>query len=112
MNEQELMNNIENASTMEEVWEVASKAGMDRASFDALVEAADKDQGDEISDAELENVNGGCWSLVIGAGMYVTYKVGKKLYKKIKAFRKKREQDAFEEWIMSDNRLLGTCENK
>ena len=107
MNEQELMNNIENASTMEEMWEIASQGGMDKATFDAMVEAAEKEQGDEISDAELENVSGGSvWGVVVG------FMVAKALYKKVKKIRNKRFQEGYDEEIMSDNRLGATCENR
>ena len=38
MNEQEFVKSIEEAQTIEEVWEVASKAGMDKASFEQLLQ--------------------------------------------------------------------------
>ena len=107
MNEQELLNSIENADTLEEVWEAASKAGVDKASFDALVEAAEKGQDDEIGDADLENVSGG-GILTSLATVYVVSRV----IKKLKKIRKDRYQAGYDEEIMSDNRLKGTCENK
>ena len=70
MNEQEFVKSIEEANTIEEVWEAASKAGMDKASFDAMVETVQKQQGDEISEVDLENVSGGnaWWALKIAFG--------------------------------------------
>ena len=70
MNEQEFVKSIEEANTIEEVWEAASKAGMDKASFDAMVETVQKQQGDEISEGDLENVSGGSawWALKIAFG--------------------------------------------
>lgn len=103
MNEQELMKSIEDANTIDEVWEAASKAGIDRASFDAMVEKADKEQDEEISETALESVTG---------GGYLFYRLGLYIYAKIQQIRKKRYQAGYDEEIMSDNRLRGTCENK
>ena len=64
MNEQEFVKSIEEAKSIEEVWEVASKAGMDKASFDAMVKSMQNQQSDEISETDLEKVSGGggAWS--------------------------------------------------
>lgn len=112
MNEQEFLNSIENADTLEEVWEAASKAGMDKASFDAMVEAAEKGQDDEISDADLENVSGGFFGISGFLGGYYAVRAGRAIIRKIKKIRKDRYQTGYDEEIMSDNRLQGTCENK
>ena len=70
MNEQELMKSIEDAKTIDEVWNVASKAGVDRASFDAMIQKASKEQDEEISEIDLESVAGGSWILRIGLYIY------------------------------------------
>lgn len=102
MNEQELMKSIEDAKTIDEVWNVASKAGVDRASFDAMIQKASKEQDEEISEIDLESVAGGSWILRIG--LYI--------YAKIQQIRQSRYQSGYDEEIMSDNRLRATCENK
>ena len=107
MNEQELLDSVENANTVEEVWEVVSKAGVDRASFDAMIDVADKEQDDEINETDLEDVNGGS---IIG-GLIAGY-LASRIIKKVKKIRKQRYQLGYDEEIMSDNRLSGTCENK
>lgn len=112
MNEQDLLNSIENAETVEEVWDAASKAGVDRASFDALVEVAEKDPGDEISDADLENVSGGMFVIPGLLGGYYAGRAARAIYRKIKKIRKDRYQTGYDEEIMSENRLKATCENK
>ena len=101
MNDQELMNSIEDANTIDEVWEAAFKAGIDRASFDAMVEKADKEQ-EEISETDLESVTGGSWLVHIGFYFYA----------KIQQIRQSRYQSGYDEEIMSDKRIRGTCENK
>ena len=88
MNEQEFVKSIEEANTIEEVWEAASKAGMDKASFDAVVETVQKQQGDEISEGDLENVSGGIGgaSYIIGGPMIalITMKALKRLIRIVK----------------------------
>ena len=102
MNEQELMKSIEEAKTIDEVWDVASKAGIDRASFDAMIEKADNEQDEEISETDLESVTGGSWLIRIGLFIYA----------KLQKIRQSRYQSGYDEEIMSDKRLRGTCENK
>ena len=107
MNEKEIVKLIENAESMEEVWKAASKAGIDRASFDAMVDSIEKNQGEEMNDSDLEKVNGGILLGLIG-NIALAYAV----LKKVKQIRKKRYQTGYDEEIMSDNRLGGVCENR
>ena len=105
MNEQELMKLVEEASTEEEVWKIVSEAGMDKETIDTIMAAAETSD-DEISDADLENVSGGFLSYIV-VGI-----VGVAVVRKIQKIRKQRYQLGYDEEIMSDNRLSGTCENK
>ena len=103
MNEQELMKSIEDAKSIDEVWAAASKAGIDRSSFDAMIEKADSEQDEEISETDLESVNGGGTWLI---------RIGFHIIAKIQKIRQSRYQTGFDEESMSDKRLRATCENK
>ncbi len=106
MKEQELIMAMEKAETLEEVKALALEAGMEEEDFELLVNKED-DADEEMDEKALEDVNGGIYlTLAVSAA------VGYVAYKKIKAFRKKRYQLGYDEEIMSDNRLAGTCENK
>lgn len=106
MKEQELITALENAQSIEEVREIFLEAGVEENDFEALLNNSN-DFDDEISEDELDDVSGGIL-LTIAAHTYISYKA----IKKIKQIRKKRYQLGYDEEIMSDSRLGGTCENK
>lgn len=112
MNEQEILKRIEEAQTIEEVWEAASNAGVDKLSFNALVEAVDNEQNDEISETDLENVNGGFGVILGGLCVAGVASLGFYIGRQLKKIRQSRYQTGYDEEIMSDNRLGGICENK
>ena len=59
MNEQEILNKVETAETLDEIWQAASEAGIEKEEFDQMVKEAENDTSDELTESDLEDVSGG-----------------------------------------------------
>lgn len=103
MNEAELQKALDEATTIEQVRKIAEEVGITAEAFEKIANEADETNG-EIDMDDLEQVSGGSW-LLAGAGLAAAALI-------IRAIRKKRYKAGYDEVIMSEKRLAGSCENK